>query len=59
MTIKKIGFYLLIAFLLMFLIKSPGEAAKVVQALSTAAQQISTYALRIALYPEQSQTKEI
>ncbi len=33
MTIKKLGFYLLIAFLLMFLIKSPGEAAKVVQAL--------------------------
>lgn len=33
MTVKKVGFYLLIAFMLMFLIKSPGEAAKVVQAL--------------------------
>lgn len=33
MTVKKVVFYLLIAFMLMFLIKSPGEAAKVVQAL--------------------------
>lgn len=33
MTIKKIGFYLLIALGVMFLIQSPNEAAKVVQAL--------------------------